>query len=242
VTALPPSYPDALVVMVKPPRPGLVKTRLQPSLSPKECAALYRCFLVDIERELRGWDHPCDRWWAWGSDDDEELPPELAELLPDDARLVRQEGQGLTERMKAVFRRLFDLGYQRVVMRNSDSPHLPLTELKAAFRGLDAPNSVVLGPDLGGGYYLIGADAPLDGLLPERMSTASVYAQTAAAVESAGRRLTELPAFLDVDTPEDLAVFWYEFGGRADVRHWATWQQLQGWDWDERLATLTMRE
>jgi len=220
-----PAAPDALVVMVKSPRPGTVKTRLCPPLTPVESASLYGCFLDDIARELTDWGSPCDCWIAW-ADDEAEMPADLAGRFAG-FRQVRQQGDGLAARMDNVFDRLFRLGYQRVVMRNSDSPHLPLEHIDAALAALrGTPGCVALGPDLDGGFYLVGLDAPPGDLFPRTLSTDSVCAETQQRARAAGRPVTLLPTFLDVDTPDDLLTFWIEFGSRADVRHWATWNAL----------------
>jgi len=42
----------ALAVMAKAPRPGKVKTRLSPPLTPEEAAALNTCFLKDTTRNI----------------------------------------------------------------------------------------------------------------------------------------------------------------------------------------------
>jgi rSAM/selenodomain-associated transferase 1 len=229
-----PSYPDALVIMVKTPHPGQVKTRLQPLLSAAEAADLYRCFLLDLGRETGRWTRPCDRWIAWTGETSREPPHQLQEAFGEGFRWIEQRGESLSARMDFVFESLLQRGYHRVVMRNSDSPHLPPELLDRAFELLE-PGAVVLGPDLDGGYYLIGADSPPGSLLPTTMSTSTVLDQTVEAARGAGRSVALLEEFLDVDTPDDLAVFWYEFGGRADVRHWATWQWLDGSDVPARL-------
>ena len=54
-----------------------------------------------------------------------------------------------------------------------------------------------------------------------------MFQQTLAAAHEQRRGVAELPAFLDVDDADDLCTFWLEFGGRADVRHWATWQFIE---------------
>ena len=41
----------ALAIMAKAPRPGRVKTRLTPPLTPEEAAAINTCFLVDTTKE-----------------------------------------------------------------------------------------------------------------------------------------------------------------------------------------------
>jgi rSAM/selenodomain-associated transferase 1 len=212
--------------MARLPTPGLCKTRLCPPLSEEQAAGLYRAFVTDVGRELAGWSAAADTWVAWSGDADE--PGELRGLFDEGTRFLRQQGESLSERMSAVFEHLFERGYQRVVMRNSDSPHLPLSFLDQAFAALqEIPGGVVLGPDLDGGYYLVGLDRPAAGIFPDAMSTGSVFQQTLAAASEQNRRVAELPAFLDVDDADDLCTFWLEFGGRADVRHWATWQFIE---------------
>ncbi len=244
--------PRALVLMAKVPYPGTCKTRLCPPLEPREAARLYTCFLQDLARELAAWRGDADVIVAWTDRDRRqadspeptagEEPPELLRDLFSDPRFrfMRQRGDSLTERMENVFATLFAEGHRAVVMRNSDSPHLPLSLLDQAFEALEErPGRVVLGPDLDGGYYLVGGDRDMAGVFPTVMSTASVLEQTMAGAERAGRDAYLLPEFLDVDTPDDLAMFWLEFGPRADVRHWATWKELEGHPAIDRLADLT---
>jgi hypothetical protein len=45
-----------------------------------------------------------------------------------------------------------------------------------------------------------------------------------------GRDVHQLEPFLDIDSADDLRLFWLEFGGRADVRDWATWRRIAGAD------------
>ena len=238
----------ALVLMVKVPYPGTCKTRLCPPLTPREAASLYRCFLHDLAREVSGWDLDADLVLAWadddrreGADDSEDLPPPLLSIFEGTPFVpLRQRGASLTARMDAVFSELADRGYASVVMRNSDSPHLPEKVVRQAFEALEArAGSVVLGPDLDGGYYLVGMTGATR-IFPAQMSTGTVLEQTLALAEAAGRAVTLLEEHLDVDTPEDLATFWLEFGGRADVRHWATWKELEEHPAWERFGELSL--
>ncbi|MEE2829936.1 MAG: TIGR04282 family arsenosugar biosynthesis glycosyltransferase [Myxococcota bacterium] len=226
--------------MARVPQPGHCKTRLCPPLEPTEAALLYADFLKDIGALLSTWTSPCDLWVAWldsGESPGAEAPALLQDLFPDSCRFLSQEGEDLGERMAGVFDRLLQAGYREVVMRNSDSPHLPLALVDQAFEALGAgpPGRVVLGPDLDGGYYLVGLDGAPFGLFPDTMGTASVLEETSAAAREQGREVQLLEPFLDVDSPDDLALFWLEFGGRADVRDWATWRRLTETDILDRL-------
>src|ERR1700680_579730 len=114
-----------LVIMAKAPRPGAVKTRLTPSLSPAAVTAFYCCLLDDtlaLARSLR------DVEVAIMSPDTD--VNELAQLAGSDARIVAQKGEGLAAGLTSVFAH-FAEGHQRdahqrrFIAFNSDSPHLP---------------------------------------------------------------------------------------------------------------------
>jgi hypothetical protein len=192
----------AVIVMAKEPRPGLVKTRLVPALSPGQAAVLYRAFLLDVLETTSG---------APRADLFLFVHPESAlDWFRAQAgprwNVVPQVGSLLSERMIAAFDALFRRGYGVVVMRNSDSPTLPLSALASALDALEAGRDVALGPDLGGGYYLVGLRRPRPELFRGvAMSTSSVIDETRRRAREQGLLLHEAPRWLDVDTPEDLA-------------------------------------
>lgn len=235
-----PSHRFALVLMARVPRVGRCKTRLCPPLSAEEATLLYRAFLTDITREVREWDLPVDLWLAWWDGEvegeGEALPPLLQEVVGEGYHSLRQQGPTLTARMEQVFRELLGRGYRWVIQRNTDSPHLPRALVEQAMDALELrPGRVVLGPDLDGGYYLIGTgDAP-DGLMPSQMSTPTVLEETMERVRARQLEPVLLETFPDIDTPLDLATFWLEFGSRADIRRWATWRLLSESDILSRL-------
>ena len=173
------------------------------------------------------------------------MPMAIAALSRITAWGVERIAQSLGARTAAIAERAGALGLE-VAGETGRAPHflgiaLPEGEVIAAFEALEkAPGSVVLGPDLDGGYYLVGmAGGPAD-IFPAVMSTSSVLEHTVANAQAAGRPLTLLEPHLDVDTPDDLAAFWLEFGGRADVRHWATWKALDEHPAWERFGELSL--
>ena len=191
----------AVIVMAKEPRPGLVKTRLAPALSAGQSAALYRAFLLDVLETTRGvpradlfcFVHPASAV-GW-----------FREQAGARYQVVPQVGALLSERMIAAFDELFRRGYGAVVMRNSDSPTVPASAVAAALDALEAGRDVALGPDLGGGYYLVG----MRRLHPElfrgvAMSTTSVIDETMRRARTLGLTIHAAPRWLDIDTPDDL--------------------------------------
>lgn len=191
----------ALLVMAKDPRPGLAKTRLIPAIGAAAAAGLYRAFLQDVldtSALVRA-----DRF-VYGFPPDS--LPRLFELAAGRFQVRPQVGPTLSERMVAAFAECFAAGYGAVVMRNSDSPTLPAEVVGAAFERLERGEDLVLGPDRGGGYYLVGLRAPRPDLFRGfAMSTASVLDETLRRARAAGLVAATLAPWLDVDTGEDLA-------------------------------------
>ncbi|MCG8590948.1 MAG: TIGR04282 family arsenosugar biosynthesis glycosyltransferase [Proteobacteria bacterium] len=191
-----------IVVFAKVPRPGFVKTRMCPALSPEQAALLYAHLLDDVlattasaARSL-GLDavltvHPADGC------------VELAPHAPADFRIVAQRGRSLGERMQHATLEAAAAGYTRVLLRGSDSPVLGRRQLAAAVDALDEHDLVVC-PDRDGGYSLIGLREPTRGLFDHPMSTRSVLEDTLANARAAGLRTHSLATSFDLDTVEDL--------------------------------------
>ena len=194
-----------LIVFAKNPIPNQVKTRLLPTLSSKQAASLYQAFLVDwceIIKQLSN----TDLVIAYA-------PPEglldLQNLLGEDFIYVAQKGKGLGERLTNVTQWAADNGYKKIIFVGSDSPTLPISYVS---QGIDSLNTcdVVLGPSMDGGYYLIGfSKNKLNIMVPYifediAWSTEHVFLQTVERIHSIAAKLTLLPPWYDVDTPDDL--------------------------------------
>ncbi len=187
-----------LSIFAKAPIPGLVKTRLAPELSLEAAAALYEAMLLDIldqhaarrTSDLSLWFAPAGQR-AW-----------FERAAPAHFRLIAQSGPDLASRMAALFRTHAAEGYDRIVLRGSDSPTLPLERVEEAFDALERAD-LVLCPDRDGGYNLVGLRAPHDALFALELSHAGVLAQTLAQARALGLRADLLPAHHDVDTFAD---------------------------------------
>lgn len=185
----------ALLTMAKHPAPGQTKTRLTPPLSPDQAAGLYESFLrdtLDLMRRVPAV-QPVIAYLPASTE------AYFAELAPD-FELFLQRGDDLGARLDNAFQHYLGLGYERVVIMNSDSPTLPLVYLLAAFEALTGEVDVTLGPCDDGGYYLIGLKRPAPRLLREvQMSTPNVMADTLALAAKEELMVKRLPAWYDVD-------------------------------------------
>jgi len=193
-------YYNKLGIFVRVPVPGAVKTRLVPPLTPDGSAKLYLAFLHDLTARLQRTRLRPTVFVSGGS------PADLAPVLPRGWPVAEQRGEALGERLAAAFETLLQSPGARAVIIGSDSPDLPLTHVKRAFRLLKH-RDVVLGPALDGGYYLVGLRAIAPALFRDiPWGSAAVFARTVDAVHKAGLSLALTPPWYDVDDAASLAM------------------------------------
>lgn len=190
-----------LLLFMKTPVPGRVKTRLIPSLSPESAASLYialaRSTLEEARRvpELQlfiALDHPYPE------------PPDLSWLSPEPPPFFLQKGEGLGERLLHAFSFAFGVGRGKpVIAIGSDCPAFSGTHLEESLFWLERCDGV-LGPACDGGYYLIGLNAPYPQLFTRiPWSTSFVFRETLKRFVSLKLRVALLERLRDLDTFED---------------------------------------
>ena len=207
-----------LVVVAKAPVPGQVKTRLIPHLTSEEAADLYRCFLEDriiAMHSLKG----VDLAIAYTPSDARDM---FASLSRNEFSLFSQKGQDLGERLNRIFEEKLADGYDAVSIIDSDSPDLPASTVQESFnRLLTNQTDVVFGPCHDGGYYLVGMRKPHPQLFCDiPWSTETVLANTLETAEKIGVKTTLLPRWNDLDTFEDLIVFYNKYKNRSFKTNW----------------------
>src|SRR5215210_7806632 len=189
-----------LLVVAKQPAAGQTKTRLCPPLTGAAAAALYACFLrdtLDVMRQVPD----VGRGIVYLP----EAALDYFSALAPDMQLSLQQGVTLGERLDHLLTAALEAGASQAVVMDSDSPTLPADYLVQAFKALDGPSDVVLGPCEDGGYYLIGLKRPQPRLLRDvQMSTPHVVRDTIALAEQLGLKVTLLPIWYDVDTVAEL--------------------------------------
>ena len=188
-----------LVIMAKAPKPGVVKTRLAQSLPLAAVVELYRCLLDDTMALARSLDDVQVAIMCPASDVED-----LSRTVGDSIPIVAQSGDGLAAGLTSVFAHFAAAGHRRIVAFNSDSPHLPPSVLKSAFRAL-AQRDVVIGPTHDGGYYLVGATVPHPGLFAgDGLGTTNAYEALLGRVRALGLSVSLTDPFYDIDVADDL--------------------------------------
>jgi uncharacterized protein len=186
--------------MAKAPRPGKVKTRLSPPLTPEQAAALNVCFIRDTADNLQqvtqaSNSHGVIAYTPVGDED------AFDSLLPPSFQLIAQRGDGFGERLFYTCEDLFACGFSGVCLIDSDSPTMPQAALLHAVALLERPGDrVVLGGSDDGGYYLIGLKRVHPQLF-ERIdwSTERVLGQTLERAKEIGLKAELLQTWYDVD-------------------------------------------
>ena len=189
-----------LVIMAKAPRPGAVKTRLAPSLSPEAVTDFYCCLLDDTLALARSLGDVEVAIMCPDSDVNE-----LAQLAGSEVSVVAQKGEGLAAGLTSVFAHFAREGHQRrTIAFNSDSPHLPRSVLEDAFETL-AAHDVVVGPTHDGGYYLVGAKASHPTLFAhDGMGTSSALERLLSRARALELSVGFADPFYDIDVADDL--------------------------------------
>ena len=187
----------ALIIFVRKPELGKVKTRLAATMGEEKALAVYRKLLEHthhISEEVKA----------------EKFVFYFDEIEENDLWSVgnfnkRQQSSGdLGEKMQDAFSTLFSEGYNDIAIIGSDCYELTTAIIEDAFE-MVKQNDLVIGPANDGGYYLLGMKKLYPQLFNNvQWSTEKVLAQTLAASTSAGLLYCLLPQLTDIDIEADL--------------------------------------
>ena len=186
-----------VIVFVKAPRSGTVKTRLARTIGNQAACDIYRALVASVLRTVSS------------------FPTVQVHFSPDDALSdiapwlrpgwsAHPQGPGdLGQRMLRAFAHSFDRGVSKVIIIGSDCPEITLRDIDQASDALSS-YSLVLGPATDGGYWLIGLTKSEPALFEEiTWSSRHVLAQTLARATALGMRVHLLRTLSDIDTAED---------------------------------------
>jgi len=208
-----------LVVVAKAPVPGRVKTRLNPHFTAEEAVELYRCFLQDRIRTLNTLTG-IDRAIAFTPADARDM---FVPHSQNGIRLFSQKGADLGERLNNIFVEKLAGGYDAVSIIDSDTPDLPQSIIQESFKRLLSDEAdVVFGPCYDGGYYLVGMRKPHPELFDDiPWSTETVLSKTLEKAEQLHVKTGLLSWWNDLDTYEDLVVFYNKYRNKRTERPWS---------------------
>lgn len=190
-----------LIVFVKAPRPGTVKTRLAQAIGPESACAAY---ITLVEATLAQLTALTDVELRFSPDD---AVSEIKPWLRASWRARPQGAGDLGARLHAAFTEAFGGGAERVTIIGSDCPKVTTRDIKASWAALGA-HDLVLGPAKDGGYWLIALRGPQRALFEGiHWSTDRVLRETLDRAAAAQQRVQLLRELEDVDTEAQWRAF-----------------------------------
>jgi rSAM/selenodomain-associated transferase 1 len=191
---------QVLLIFVRNPVLGKVKTRLASTVGNDEALRIYHLLLEKTRQSALGCQ--AERWLFYSHFAD------ASDLWPNEYFHKKVQSPGdLGARMAAAFEQAFGDGATRVAIIGSDCPELDGDLLNRAFDALNEADGV-LGPANDGGYYLLGVKKMHPELfLDMPWSTESVGSETLKRMAAKGLSVHFLPELTDVDTEEDWRLY-----------------------------------
>jgi rSAM/selenodomain-associated transferase 1 len=188
-----------VLVFLKFPRPGQVKTRLAKDIGDELAAKLYRSWIGMVLREMQPL-RPGTRLVGYFDGASVEAFSEWT-MLADE--WWQQPVGDLSARLDHGFSRAFATGASASLAVGTDCLDLKTSHIESAFailKGTDA----VFGPATDGGYYLVGTSRHLPQLFENvRLSTSDALCDQLRQCDNNGWSSNLLPTLRDIDTLVD---------------------------------------
>lgn len=190
----------AVIVLARLPRAGRVKSRLAATLGDEVAAEMYRLMAEGLFAECRRLPASVTCYLFYDGDEDA-----IRAWAGSAFRLVAQSGGPFGRRMQDAFGHVFGQGARRAVIVGSDIPDLSAGLIVEALHRLERYPAVI-GPDRGGGYYLLGSKRLYPALFSSRLpwGTDRVYEETLRIMGRLGLAPAVLPSLADIDVEADL--------------------------------------
>jgi rSAM/selenodomain-associated transferase 1 len=190
-------HSNRIIVFIKNPKAGKVKTRLAEMIGDQKALKVYQHLLdhtlrvsslVDADKLVCYSDFipASDAWKKAGFEQ------------------AVQSGNDLGERMTNAFRSSFIKGYEKIILIGSDCFEIDPEHIEEAFQKLDQAE-LVIGPAKDGGYYLIGMQNPHPEIFQNiTWSQPDVLQNTIEKMEQFNLSFALTPELADIDDFSDL--------------------------------------
>jgi rSAM/selenodomain-associated transferase 1 len=183
-----------LIIFVKNPIPGRVKTRLAKDIGDERAVWVYRKLLACTADAILPMNIDKAVWYGDYVNDND--------LWNGLGKYQQSEGD-LGQRMAFAFEQSFDRS-SKVCIIGSDCPQLSTEILEEAFSSLDH-HDFVIGPAKDGGYYLLGMNSFRPAVFESvDWSTSEVFPQTLAHIKAMGASYHTLEVLRDIDDMRDV--------------------------------------
>ena len=193
--------PNALILFVRKPERGKVKTRIAATAGEDAALFIYEKLLQHTYNITTTLD--CTRYVFYADAiEDEDMWTGYEKLF--------QAETDLGNRMKEAFAQLFQKGHHHICIIGSDCYELSTGMIENAFTHLQE-HDIVIGPAHDGGYYLLAMKEELKDVFQKiDWSTEKVLYQTIEQLKQNHWSYFLLPVLHDVDTIDDVPPQWKE--------------------------------
>ncbi|EMJ92812.1 TIGR04282 family arsenosugar biosynthesis glycosyltransferase [Leptospira alstonii] len=188
---------NTLILFLKNPISGRVKTRLARTLGDKAALNVYEQLIEITRKQVNPLNIPIRLYF-------DSIPDSISSPWGNQVSFHLQTGENLGIKMCRAFSETFSGGAEKTVIIGSDCPDLKTEHIQEAFSALDRSDAVV-GPAADGGYYLLGMKSHF----PEVFygipwSTDLVFELTLEKLQLSRKNVRILPELNDIDEASDL--------------------------------------
>jgi uncharacterized protein len=201
-----PKASNALIIFIKNPQLGKVKTRLAATMGNEKALEIYHLLMTHTQKITQNLAAEKYLYYSDFVDKNDIWRNEIYH------KLVQYEGQDLGLKMASAFRESLQANYQKVLVVGSDCLELTGEIINQGYEKL-LDNEVVIGPAYDGGYYLIGFNFQTIGehcgevlkhfFLDKQWSHSNVCEEAIKVCESLKLKFTKLPILTDIDEEKD---------------------------------------
>lgn len=193
---------NALIIFLKYPEPGKVKTRLAKDIGAERAANIYKSLAEKIIRKTSHNSYKQHIFYTPFSKKEE-----IQKWLINSYRFYPQKGEDLGQKMFNAFLEVFNRGFRKAICIGTDVPHLTRKIIIEAFAKLEK-NETVIGPSTDGGYYLIGMTKSMEEIFSNiDWGTDRVLSQTIDILKELDLNYSILDEIPDIDNIEDLRLY-----------------------------------
>ncbi len=193
---------NKLLLFLKEPVVGKVKTRLGAVLGMEKATEIYKKFILYLSKKNLNHNYEVHVYYS-----ETQNPLWLKEVFSNRTHFHPQIGGNLGQRLSNAINSQFKTSNAKLVILGGDSPDLPLEYINNAFASFKT-HDICIGPSHDGGYYLIGLGHPIPEIF-ENISWGenTVFKETLDICEKLNKPAYILPKWWDVDTVEDYQTF-----------------------------------
>ena len=196
---------NALIVFLKYPEAGRVKTRLGKEIGNRRAAEFY----YETANFVASYFSGSLKWETFFFYTPWERKKEVLQWLGGyEAVFFAQEEGSLGQRMCRAFGECFSLGFRNVVIIGTDCVMITKEDVETSFSLLSGGDfEAVIGPATDGGYYLLGLSRQTDFLFQNiTWSSSGVFEETRKRLQKSGLRHVVMRELADIDTKVDIRI------------------------------------